>query len=523
MEFFGLTIKRKNKGEIENALPSPIPPTPDDGSSVINAATNYGISMDIEGTVRDDSELIKRYREVASYPDVDSAIEDIVNEAIAAQDDEESVSLNLDNIEDLADNIKETIQEEFQNVKQLLDFESKGHDIFKRWYIDGRIFYQKLIDENNPKNGIAQLRYIDPRKIRKIKEVKREKNKDGVEITTELKEYYVYMNSYLTVNNTISANISNNYNSQGIKLPIDSIVYTTSGLVDLDKNVVMSWLNKAIKPVNSLRMMEDSLVINRIVRAPERRIFYVDTGNMPPAKAEEYVKKMASKYKNKVTYDASTGVVQDDRKYLNMLEDFYIPRQNGSTGTQIDTLPGATTGAIDDVDYWQKKLYQSLNVPLSRLMSDQSQAIFGSTNTVSRDELKFAKFVGRLRKRFSELFLDLLRTQLALKNIMSVEQFDAIKNKILFDFNQDEYFSEMKESEILKNRLQTLQLAEPFVGTLLSQEYVLKNILRLKEEEIKEIRESNKKEPYVPRDMELQIQQQQAELDQQTNQAEGSK
>lgn len=503
MDFFGFQLKDKAKGKNSNidSLVSPIAPVPDDGSAVIDAAGNYGIALDIEGSVRDDSELIKRYREVATYPDCNSAIEDIINEAIAAQDDEESVSINLDEIKELSSGIKDKIIEEFDNVKMLLDFEAKGHDIFKRWYVDGRIFYQKMIDEKQPKEGIKELRYIDPRKIRKVKEVKKELSSQGVQVIQDVQEYYVYMNSYLTANNTVGVNTSQAFNSKGIKLPVDSVVYATSGLVDLDKNVVLSYLNEAIKPVNSLRMMEDAIVIYRMSRAPERRIFYIDTGKMSPAKAEEYVKKVMSKYKNKVVYDATTGEVRDDRKYLNMLEDFWMPRPEGSTGTQIDTLPGAENlGQIQDVEYMQKKLFQSLHVPLSRLMPDQAQALFGSSNTVSRDELKFSKFVARLRKRFSVLFLDLLRTQLSLKNIMSVEDFDTFKNKILFDFNQDEYFAEMKESEILKNRFQTLAMVAPYIGTLVDQEYALKKILRLKDEEIKEIQKNNKKNPYFPQD-----------------------
>lgn len=492
LDIFGLNITKKKKDD-GSKNQSFVVPSSDDGTSLVQAGGFFGTYVDVEGSVRNEADLIRRYRDIATFPECDLAIEDIVTESIAAIDDEEPVAIVLDDVK-LSDTIKTKIVEEFDEVTQLLDFNTRGHDIFRRWYVDGRIYYHKIIDVNRPKEGITELRYIDPRKIRKVREVQKEIGTNGVTIIKGIQEYFVYSERGLTPGTNGNPNIgTGDFNTKGIKISPDAITYVTSGLIDLDRNVVLSYLHKAIKPVNQLRMMEDALVIYRMSRAPERRIFYIDVGRLPTAKAEQYVKDIMVKYRNKVVYDAQTGELRDDRKYMSMLEDFWLPRQEGGRGTEITTLPGGENlGVIDDIIYFQKKLYQSLNVPLSRLNPDQSSVMFGRQTEVSRDEMKFGKFVSRLRKKFTELFLDLLKTNLIIKGIITEQDWEDIKNFIRFDFQQDEYFAEVKEGEILRNRIDLLTQIQPYIGTYYSPEYVQKKILRLTDKEIEQINKQNK-------------------------------
>ena len=385
------------------------------------------------------------------------------------------VSIALDNLQ-VSTSIKKRIKEEFERILQLLDFNNKAHDIFRRWYVDGRIFYHKVIDSQNPRKGIQQLRYIDPRKIKKVREVQTDK-KGGVDVVKKFKEFYIYNQHGHQVNNT----------STGVKLTFDSIAYCPSGLIDMHKGTVLSYLNKAIKPVNQLRMIEDSVVIYRISRAPERRIFYIDVGNLPKIKAEQYLKDVMNRYRNKLVYDASTGEIRDDRNHMSMLEDFWLPRREGGRGTEITTLPGgANLGEIDDITYFQRKLYRSLNVPISRLEAEQNFSL-GRSTEITRDELKFTKFVGKLRKKFSVIFNDLLRTQLILTGVIAEEEWKQMSEHIQFDFLQDNNFTELKNAELLKERLEMLSQVENYVGTYFSKEWVKKNVLHLTDDEIGEM------------------------------------
>lgn len=487
LTLFGYTLTKKKPEERKQSF---IPPLNDDGATSINASGFFGTYLDIDTVAKSENDLISRYRDVASYPDCDSAIEDIVNEAVAAADDEVIVKLDLENVE-LSKNIKKQIEEEFDNVLKLLDFNSKSHDIFKRWYIDGRTYYHKIVDVNQPKQGIQELRYIDPRKIKKVRKVNKKKDqKTGVEFIESIEEFFVYNEKGLmaTVPSTATA-------AQGIKIAPDSIAYCTSGLLDLDRNMVLSHLHKAIKIVNQLRMTEDALVIYRMSRAPERRIFYIDVGNLPTGKAEQYVKNIMDRYRNKITYDAGTGEIRDEKKTLNMLEDFWMPRREGGKGTEITTLQGGQTlGQIEDVEYFQNKLYQALNVPASRMRPDNSLN-FGRQSEITRDEIKFSKFISRVRKKFTELFDDLLKTQLLLKNIMSEEDWKKIKEDIYYDFTQDVYFAEAKQAEIMRNRLDLLNAIQPHVGIYFSREYVYNNVLHLDEEEREKMQQEIDNDP----------------------------
>jgi hypothetical protein len=475
LSLFGYTLSKKKP---EAPKQSFVVPQDDDGATTVNAAGFFGTYMDIDAAAKNENDLISRYRDVASYPDCDSAIEDIVNEAVASEDDEAVVKLDLEKVE-LSSSVKKLIEEEFDNVLKLLDFHSKSHDIFKRWYIDGRVYYHKIVDASKGKEGIQELRYIDPRKIKKVRKVNKQKDpKTGVDFIQKIEEFYIYNEKGLmaTVPNTANQ-------SMGLQISPDSICFISSGILDLDKNMVMGYLQKAIKVVNQLKMTEDSLVIYRMTRAPERRIFYIDVGNLPKAKAEQYVKSIMNQYRNKTTYDATTGEIRDEKKTMSMLEDFWMPRREGGKGTEITTLEGGQNlGQIDDIQYFQNKLYGALNVPLSRMKPDQGMN-FGRQAEITRDELKFSKFISRLRKKFSELFDDLLKTQLVLKGIMSAQDWDKIKEDVYYNFTQDAYVAEAKESEILRNRLDLLNTINPFVGTYFSREYVYDKILRLTEEE----------------------------------------
>lgn len=472
MEIFGFEIKKKKEREIGSV----ITPSPDDGTTVVTSAgSHYGLVIDLEGIIKNENDLIRRYRETAQYGDVDMSIEDIVNEAIVADPGKTPVSVVLDDVK-LSENIKTKIRDEFDTVLKLYKFDDRGHDIFRRWYIDGRLFYHVILDEGNTKNGILELRSVDPRKIRKIKNIKKEKNAKGVEVIKNVDEYYLYNDKGITEQTT-----------QGVRMSVDSIIYGNSGLVDANTNMVLSYLHKAIKPTNQLKMMEDALVIYRISRAPERRIFYIDVGNLPKIKAEQYVNDLMVKFRNKVVYDASTGEVKDNRQHLSLMEDFWMPRREGGKGTEITTLQGGQNlGQIEDIQYFQNKLYQSLNVPISRLQPNQNFSL-GRTTEISREEIKFNKFVERLRKKFASIFKDALRIQLISKGIISPNDWEQLDSQIRFDYQRDNHFTEMKQSEIINNRIGTLQLIDTYVGKYYSINWIRKNVLMQTEDDIKEM------------------------------------
>jgi len=473
-QIFGFKITRAND-EVKKGQPTL--PTSDDGSYDIAGGGFFSEYLDMEGRDRGELDLLRRYRDIAMHPECDSAIEDIVNEAIVSNERDQSVSVSLDRLE-YSEKIKKKIREEFDTILSLLDFNAKGHDIFRRWYVDGRIYYHKIIDSNNPKNGLVELRYIDPRKIKKMREIQKGKNKDGADVVVGVDEFYVYNEKGIEYA-TGSAS--------GLRLTKDSIAYCPSGLIDAQKGLVLSHLHKAIKPVNQLRMIEDALVIYRISRAPERRIFYIDVGNLPKAKAEQYLKDVMNRYRNKLVYDAKTGEIRDDRNHMSMLEDFWLPRREGGRGTEISTLPGGSNlGEIDDIEYFKKKLYRSLNVPISRLESEATFSI-GRSDNITRDELKFTKFVQRIRKKFVVLFHDLLQTQLILKGVIAADEWVDLKEHIQFDFLQDGHFTELKNAEVMRERLDMLAQVETYVGQFFSKEWVKKNILKMSDEEIEEI------------------------------------
>ena len=454
-------------------------PQNDDGAVTIQSGAYYGTYVDLDGVVRNEIELVTRYREMSMQPELETAVDEIINEAIVADDTGNSVEINTDDIE-IDESVKEKIRTEFDNVLRLLNFGNMGHDIFRRWYIDGRLFYHLVVDEKNMAAGIQELRYIDPRRIRKIREIQKAKDtQTGMEIIKTTKEYYLY-----NERGVIGA-----HSNLGTKIAVDSVVNVNSGLMDAKRAMVLSYLHKAIKPLNQLRMIEDATVIYRLSRAPERRIFYIDVGNMPTVKAEQYLRDIMVKYRNKLVYDSTTGEIRDDRKHLSMLEDFWLPRREGGKGTEITTLPGGQNlGELEDVKYFEKKLYKSLGVPISRLEPQQGFSL-GRSTEITRDELKFNKFVTRIRNKFSTLFDDIMRTQLALKKVCTVEEWNVFKEKIWYDFKKDNNFTELKETELLTNRLAALQLLDPYVGRYYSMEWARKNILQQTEEDIQEIDE----------------------------------
>ena len=487
MELFGFKIERLTSSKPESKQ-SIVPPANDDGTQVVSAGGYFGSYVDIEGTAKSEADLVRRYREVALHPECDMAIEDIINEAIAANNtNKQPVELDLSLLpENYSDKIKKSIRTEFDEILRLLNFGTKGHDIFRRWYVDGRLFYHKVIDTESPRKGISELRYIDPRKIKKVREIQktRDVKSRGVAVVNKMQEYYVFN----------ERGISPTGHATGIKIAPDSIAYVVSGLVDQTRNMVLSYLHKAVKPVNQLRMIEDAVVIYRIARAPERRIFYIDVGNLPKVKAEAYLKDVMTRYRNKLVYDASTGEIRDDRQHMSMLEDFWLPRREGGRGTEISTLPGGQNlGEIADIEYFQKKLYRSLNVPISRLESGQGFNL-GRASEITRDELKFTKFVQRLRKKFTDLFQDLLRTQLLLKGIVTIEDWDAISQKISYSFLQDGFFSELKESEILRERIALANEMQNYVGKYFSSEYIRRKILKMNDRDIEQNDEQIAKE-----------------------------
>jgi hypothetical protein len=452
--------------------------TPDDGTTTISAGGYFGQYLDMEVNAKNDCDLIRRYREIAQHPECDMAVEDIINEVVVSDERDSPVSISLDKLA-ISENIKGKIRNEFQECLSLLNFDEKGHDIFKRWYIDGRIYFHKVIDPKSPRKGLTEIRYIDPRKIKKVREVTkgRDSKGTGIEVVEQTNEWFVYNEKGMSAANS----------NAGLKITTDSITYVTSGQVDATKNMVMGHLHKAIKPVNQLRMIEDAVVIYRIVRAPERRIFYVDVGNLPKVKAESYLRDVMARYRNKLVYDASTGEIRDDRKHMSMLEDFWLPRRDGAKGTEVTTLPGGQNlGEISDVVYFQKKLYKSLNVPISRMESENGFNI-GKAAEITRDELKFTKFIQRLRKRFTQVFQDILKTQLVLKGIITIEDWQKIKEHIQYDYLKDGYFAELKNAEMLRERLSLANEVSPYIGKFYSVEYVRKYVLRQSDEDIIEI------------------------------------
>ena len=478
IKLFGFEIKRA-ASEIDDPKkkPSIVPSRDDDGAGYVTAAgTHYGQYINIDGDdAKDNYNMIMKYRGVSMHPEVDAAIEDIVNESISGSELEQPIDINMDNL-DQSDKIKKTIKEEFDNIVSMMDFKELGHDIFRRWYVDGRLYHHLVVNESNLKAGIQEIRPIDSAKMRKVKQVKKKKDPEtGVQLIEKVDEYYIYQEKPGSQHNA------------GVKLTIDSVSYCTSGLLDENRKRVVSYLHKALKPINQLRMMEDSLVIYRLARAPERRMFYIDVGNMPRGKAEQYMKDIMARYRNKLVYDAKTGEIRDDRKHQSMIEDFWLPRREGGRGTEISSLPGGQNlGEIDDILYFQKRMYRSLNVPINRL-EQEAQFSLGRSTEISRDELKFQKFIDRLRRRFAHLFYDILRKQLILKGIITQEDWDTMKNDIVVDYVRDNHFTELKDAELLREKLQTLDSISNYVGEYFSKEWIQKNVLHFTDEDIEQI------------------------------------
>lgn len=511
-KLFGFSIEDDDKKS--KSIVSPVPQNNEDGSDYYIQSGFYGQYVDLEGVYRTESDLIRRYREMAIHAECDGAIEDVVNEALVSDLYDSPVEIELSNL-NASDKLKKIIREEFKFIKEVMDFDKKCHEIFRNWYIDGRVFYLKVIDVKKPEEGIKELRYIDPMKIKHVRQEKKPNNKSGPNISNfnslsgnqviypEIEEYFIYSPSSNYPAGGLTSSAKNS-----IKIAKDSITYCTSGLVDRTKGTVLSYLHKAIKPLNQLRMIEDSLVIYRMSRAPERRIFYIDVGNLPKVKAEQYLRDVMMRYRNKLVYDATTGEVRDDKKFMSMLEDFWLPRREGGRGTEITTLPGGQNlGEITDIEYFKKKLFRSLNVPPSR-MDGEGGFNLGRSSEILRDEVKFSKFVSRLRKRFSYMFHDMLKTQLILKNIITPEDWGIMEEHIQYDFLYDNHFAELKDAELLNERLNMVQVAEPYIGKYFSQDYVRRKILRQTDEEIidqdkmisKEIKEGIIPDPNVPVD-----------------------
>jgi hypothetical protein len=514
-KLFGFSID--DNEPLSPGVVSPVPPNKEDGVDHYLSSGFFGSYVDIEGVYRTEFDLIKRYREMALHPEVDSAIEDIVNEAIVSDTNDSPVQIDLDNL-NASDGIKKKIRQEFKYILELLDFDKKSHEIYRNWYVDGRLYYHKVIDLKNPEAGIQELRYIDAMKMRYVRQAKK-KEGDKYRISNrnidnpmdydfpEIEEYFIYEPKMTYPTGTPAPGGLGGSNS-GIRMTSDSVTYCTSGLVDRNKGSTLSYLHKAIKSLNQLRMIEDSLVIYRLSRAPERRIFYIDVGNLPKVKAEQYLRDVMMRYRNKQVYDASTGEIRDDKKFMAMLEDFWLPRREGGRGTEISTLPGGQNlGEITDIEYFKKKLYRSLNVPPSR-MDGEGGFNLGRSSEILRDEVKFSKFVARLRKRFSHMFSDMLRTQLILKNIITPEDWSQMDEHIQYDFLYDNHFAELKDAELLNERLNMVQIAEPYVGKYFSQDYVRRKVLRQTDIEIveqdalikKEIEDGIIPDPNVPVD-----------------------
>ena len=487
-ELFGFSITRlKKQADPKQSFTTS---QADDGTQTVSAGGHFGSYLDMEGTAKTEQDLIRRYREIAIHPECDMAIEDIVNEAIVANELKDAVRVMFSNLPYGRD-IQRKIEDEFAEVLRLMNFNTKGHDIFRRWYVDGRIFYQKIIDRESPKKGIVELKYIDPRKVKKIREVRKKRpdvpspsSLNSLAVVDEYVEYFLYN----------ERGVSGTTGTAGIKIAPDTIAFCPSGIIDQNRNMVLSYLHKAIKPVNQLRMIEDSVVIYRIARAPERRIFKIDVGNLPKQKAEQYLRDVMARYRNKLVYDASTGEIRDDRNYMSMLEDFWLPSREGGRGTDISTLPGGQNlGEMADVEYFRAKLYRSLNVPVSRLESSQGFNL-GRASEITRDELKFTKFVQRLRKKFTELFNDILRTQLVLKGIIAETDWPVVRDSIQYDFIQDGHFAELKNTELLRERLALANEMREYVGKFYSVEYIRKNVLKQNDREMEQMDKQIKKE-----------------------------
>ena len=501
-KLFGFSIDDSEK--TPDSVVSPVPRSNEDGVDYFVQSGFYGQYVDIEGVYRTEYDLIKRYREMALHPECDGAIEDVVNEGIVSDLYDSPVEIELTNV-NATDKLKDRIREEFKHIKEMMDFDKKSHEIFKNWYVDGRLYYIKVIDTKRPQDGIQEIRYVDPMKMKFVRQEKGTKNKGNLPLDPlagngtkkaeypEIDEYYIYSPkpNYPTTMYSTAAGAGG---KGQIKIAKDSVCHVTSGLFDRNKGTCLSYLHKAIKALNQLRMIEDSLVIYRLSRAPERRIFYIDVGNLPKVKAEQYLKEVMSRYRNKLVYDANTGEVRDDRKFMSMMEDFWLPRREGGRGTEITTLPGGQNlGELTDIEYFQKKLYRALGVPESRIASDGGFNL-GRSSEILRDELKFAKFVGRLRKRFANLFNNLLKTQLILKNVITPEDWDMLSDHIQYDFLYDNQFAELKESELLNERLGTLATIEPYIGKYFSNHYVRTKVLRQTDQEIDELDEQIKQE-----------------------------
>ena len=477
-ELFGFSFRRREE-QLKKSAPSPVAPTNEDGATSFIAGGYHGTYVDLDGNFKTEYDMVVKYRMMAMHPEVDSAIEDIIQEAIVTDQNDSPVQIDLANL-DVSDSVKEMIRTEFDYIKNLIGFDTKAHEMFRRWYIDGRLYYHKVIDLQRPQDGILELRYVDPQKIKKVRQINKiPKTADQFQSLDygKVDEYFIYNPKGLR--NT-SAN-------SGIKIAKDAITYVTSGILDTNKNIVLSYLHKAIKVLNQLMMIEDSLVIYRISRAPERRIFYIDVGNLPKVKAEQYLREVMSRYRNKLVYDANTGEIRDDRKYMSMLEDFWLPRREGGRGTEITTLPGGQNlGELTDIQYFQTKLYKALNVPAGRLDSESTFNI-GRSSEIMRDELKFTKFVGKLRKKFSEMFQDILKTQLILKGVITPEDWDEMKEHIQYDYLYDNHFTELKNIEMLNEKINLITAMEPFMGKYFSTEYVRTQILGQSEVEKREL------------------------------------
>ena len=491
-QLFGFQITRASKEKGEQ--PSFVLPDPEDGATT--SAGFYSEFIDIEGQTKSESDLIRRYRSTSEHPECDLAIEDIVNESVNTDELKASVSLNTDNLP-YSHKIKARVREEFQQVLHLLDFNNKAHDLFRRWYIDGRLHFHKIIDEEEPQKGIQELRYIDALKIKRIRKVDKDVTKKGSPTVRVLEDYYVY--------NEGGAVSASNTSAVGgtLKITADAIAHCPSGLFDPSKALVRSYLHKAIKPVNQLRMIEDAVVIYRIARAPERRIFYIDVGNLPKVKAEQYLKDVMNRYRNKLVYNASTGEIKDDRQQMSMLEDFWLPRREGGRGTEITTLPGGSNlGEIDDILYFQKKLYRSLNIPISRLETESGFSM-GRGAEITRDEVKFTKFVQKLRKKFNTLFNNILKTQLILKGVVAEDDWLSIKENLSYEYMKDGHYAEMRDMDLLRDRLEVLNTIEPFIGQYFSKRYVQKQVFRMSDNEIESMQKEMESEPEPEEDEDL--------------------
>jgi len=519
-KLFGFSIEETQDNSA--SIISPVPKNNEDGVDNYIASGFYGQYVDIEGAYRSEHELIKRYREMALHPEADGAIEDVVNEAIVSDLYDSPVEVELSNL-NASESIKKKIREEFRYIKELMDFDKKSHEIFRNWYIDGRLYYLKVIDQKNPQEGLKDLRYIDPMKIKYVRQEKKntDRNLGNLRISgnkgdeavpnPKFDEYYIY-----TMKPNYPTGMVAQAGKGSTKIAKDAITYCTSGLVDRNKNRVLSYLHKAIKALNQLRMIEDSLVIYRLSRAPERRIFYIDVGNLPKVKAEQYLKEVMNRYRNKLVYNAQTGEVRDDRKFMSMMEDFWLPRREGGRGTEITTLPGGQNlGELTDIEYFQKKLYRALGIPESRIAAEGGFNL-GRSSEILRDELKFAKFVGRLRKRFAHMFNDMLKTQLILKNIVTPEDWNKMEDHIQYDFLYDNHFAELKDSELMQERLGLLATADPYIGKYYSVDYIRRKILRQTDDEIVEqdklINAEKQAGIILPSEQEMMLAQQVAEL-----------